>query len=81
MQLGLALQAHIIELRKAERLHGLPAGLLSWIACLRHSSEDDIMSQITHPPVKEALQPLQTLYSDQDFAWPRSDAGKRSSMT
>lgn len=64
VQLGESLQVHIIELRKAERLRSLPPALSAWIACLQHSLKDDLMSQITHPPVKEALQHLETLYSD-----------------
>ena len=67
VQLGKALQVHIIELGKAERLHDLPQALSAWIACLQHTTDEDTMSQISHPPVKEALQHIQTLCSDQEL--------------
>ena len=67
VQLGESLQLHIIELRKAELLHGLPPALSAWISGLLHSAEDDIMSQITYPPVKEAMQHLEALCSDEEL--------------
>src|SRR5690606_31289523 len=67
VQLGESLQLHIIELRKAERLHNLPPALNAWISGLLHSAEDDVMSQITYPPVKEALQHLEALRSDEEL--------------
>ncbi|MFC3337655.1 Rpn family recombination-promoting nuclease/putative transposase [Paracandidimonas soli] len=67
IQLGQALQVHIIELSKAESLHGLPQELFAWIACLQHATDDTAMSQISHPPVKEALQHLETLISDREL--------------
>ncbi|MCO7636785.1 Rpn family recombination-promoting nuclease/putative transposase [Pseudomonas sp. S 311-6] len=65
VQLGQAMQVHIIELPKAERLHGYPSALPDWVACLRHNLDDDRMSQITHPPVQDALKHLQGMYSDE----------------
>ena len=67
VQLGQAMQVHIIELQKADRLHDLPAELSAWIRCLQHSLDDDIMSQISHPPAKEALQHLTDLCSDEEL--------------
>jgi len=67
VQLGQTLQVHIIELRKAEGLRDLPAPLLAWIACLLHNLEEAAMTAITHPPVKEALTHLDTLYSDEEL--------------
>lgn len=67
IQLGQALQMHIIELRKAETLGKLPAPLLAWIACLLHNLDEAVMNEITHEPVKEALAHLDTLYSDEEL--------------
>lgn len=67
IQLGQALQLHIMELRKAERQRQLPAPLQAWIACLLHNLDEATMSTITHPPVKEALKHLEALYSDEEF--------------
>jgi len=67
VQLGQALQVHIMELRKAETLRGLPAPLRAWIACLLHNLEEAAMNEITHEPVKEALTHLDTLYSDEEL--------------
>ncbi|NYT63858.1 Rpn family recombination-promoting nuclease/putative transposase [Alcaligenaceae bacterium] len=67
VQLGEALQMHIIELRKAETLGALPAPLLAWIACLLHNLDEAAMNEITHPPVHEALSHLETLYSDEEL--------------
>ena len=69
VQLGQALQVHIIELRKAERLGGLPPELSAWISCLRHSTEENVMSQITHQPVQEALAHLRGMSSEEGLRW------------
>src|SRR5690606_25015156 len=45
----------------------LPPALSDWIACLQHTTDEDAMSQISHPPVKEALQHIQTLCSDREL--------------
>jgi len=67
VQLGEALQMHIIELPKAEKLGALPAPLLAWIACLLHNLDEAAMNEITHPPVHEALSHLEVLYSDEEL--------------
>ncbi|NYT61898.1 Rpn family recombination-promoting nuclease/putative transposase [Alcaligenaceae bacterium] len=67
VQLGVALQMHIIELGKAEVLGALPAPLLAWIACLLHNLDEAAMNEITHPPVREALSHLEVLYSDEEL--------------
>jgi len=67
MQLGQALQVHIIELRKAEKQRELPAPLRAWVACLLHNLDEAVMSEITHPPVKEALKHLEAMYSDEEL--------------
>ncbi|PWF21267.1 Rpn family recombination-promoting nuclease/putative transposase [Corticimicrobacter populi] len=64
-----ALQLHIMELPKAERLGGLPPELHAWIACLLHNLDEAVMKQITHPPVQETLQHLQTLSADEKLRW------------
>ncbi|TEA79923.1 Rpn family recombination-promoting nuclease/putative transposase [Allopusillimonas ginsengisoli] len=67
VQLDPALQVHIIELRKAERLRKLPAPLRAWIACLLHNLNEAAMNAITYPPVKEALKCLETMCSDEEL--------------
>ncbi|MCQ9616629.1 Rpn family recombination-promoting nuclease/putative transposase [Paenalcaligenes niemegkensis] len=67
VQLGEALQMHIIELPKAEKLSTLPAPLLAWITCLLHNLDEAAMNEITHPPVREALSHLETMYSDEEL--------------
>ena len=67
VQLDSVLQVHIIELSKAERLRKLPVPLRAWIACLLHTLDDTAMNAITYPPVKEALQHLEAMYSDEEL--------------
>ncbi len=67
MQFGEALQLHIIESRKAERQRGLPAALWAWTACLLHNLEEGAMSGITHPPVRQALEQLESMYCDEEL--------------
>lgn len=67
IQLGEALQLHIIELRKAERLRTVHEPLRAWITCLLHNRDEVAMSTISHPPVKEALEHLKHMYSDEEF--------------
>jgi len=67
VQLGQVLQVHIIELRKAEKQQALATPLQAWITCLLHNLDEAAMSTITHPPVKEALKQLETLYSDEEL--------------
>jgi len=64
-----ALQLHIMELPKAERLGGLPPALSAWISCLLHNLDEVAMNQITHPPVQEALNHLQELSADEELRW------------
>lgn len=66
VQLGEALQLHIIELSKAEALGVLPAPLLAWITCLLHNLDEAAMNEITYPPVREALSHLEVMYSDEE---------------
>jgi hypothetical protein len=63
----------LIELPKADRLakrHTLtpaPGSALSaWITWFQHWKDDNIMNQIAHPPVLEALQRLKTLSADDE---------------
>ena len=67
VQLGSALQLHIIELSKADRIAKLPGPLRAWIACPMHNLDEAAMSSITHLPVKDALQKLEHLYSDEEL--------------
>lgn len=61
------LQLHIVELDKAESLPS-PA-LRAWASCLRDSNNEALMSQITHPPVLEALQLLEDMQADDVLAY------------
>jgi predicted transposase/invertase (TIGR01784 family) len=71
VQLSQALEMHIVELSKAERLRGfstqLPPELFAWITCLLHAPHEDIMSQINHPPAQEAMRHLETMLSDEQL--------------
>lgn len=67
VQLGSALQVHIIELRKAEKQQELPTPLQAWIACLLHNLNEAAMNSISHTPVKEALELLETMYADEEL--------------
>ncbi|AZV94963.1 hypothetical protein CBF45_15615 [Bordetella sp. J329] len=67
VQLGQAMQVHIIELTKAETLHAFPPALTDWVACLHHNLGENPMNRIEHAPVREALQHLEDMYADRDF--------------
>jgi len=67
IQLGEVLQVHIIELTKAQRLPSLSEPLRAWVACLLHNLNEAVMSDITHPSVKEALKHLERMYSDEEL--------------
>jgi predicted transposase/invertase (TIGR01784 family) len=67
VRLGPAMEMHIIELAKAERLRGLPPALSDWIICLLHSPRESIVNKITHPPALEAMQHLETLLTDEQL--------------
>ncbi len=65
-----ALQLHMVELSKAERLRAGQTGPRSafddWVAFFTHWNKEDIMATITHEPVKQALAELQRLSGDED---------------
>jgi predicted transposase/invertase (TIGR01784 family) len=67
VHLDSAIQVHIIELRKAERLRKLPAPLRAWVTCLLHNLDEAAMNAITYPPVREALAHLKTICSDEEL--------------
>ncbi|MBB3101887.1 Rpn family recombination-promoting nuclease/putative transposase [Azomonas macrocytogenes] len=64
--LGNALQLHLIELPKADRLHSGQTRLANWITYFEHWQEDSIMSNVTHEPVRQAMQQLEQLSSDEE---------------
>ncbi|WP_345251291.1 PD-(D/E)XK nuclease family transposase [Pigmentiphaga soli] len=64
--LGRELVLHIVELPKADRLGKHPAALPAWITCFQHSQEDARMDEITHPPVRQALERLKVLQMDDE---------------
>ena len=53
-----AQQIDILELRKADRLALAPVALKNWVDLFEHWKEEDIMAQITHSPVLNALDSL-----------------------
>ena len=53
-----AQQIDILELRKADRLALAPGALKNWVDLFEHWKEEDIMAQITHSPVLNALDSL-----------------------
>ncbi len=78
--LGPELQLNIVELAKADRLATLASApgttrnsldakltaLSAWIAWFAHWNEENIMNQIAHPPILEAMQQLKLLSSDDE---------------
>ncbi len=62
------LQWHVVELSKALPLiDSRSAALQAWVTCLRHNLDEDIMSQIAYPPVREALDHLEAMCSDEEL--------------
>ena len=78
--LGPELQLNIVELAKADRLATLASApgttrnsldakltaLSAWITWFAHWNEENIMNQIAHPPILEAMQQLKMLSSDDE---------------
>ncbi|QVL50027.1 MAG: hypothetical protein KFB96_06025 [Thiocapsa sp.] len=55
----------LIELKKADRL-GLTAGPLgAWVTFFEHWSEEAIMAQVEHPPIREAMSRVRALSADE----------------
>lgn len=69
VRLGRELQLNLIELPKADRLGVAASDLAAWVAYFKHWREEATMSQITHPPVQEALAHLQALSADEETRW------------
>ena len=66
-RLGAELELNIIELAKADRLHKAGAqGLNAWVTFFEHWKEDSTMSQLTYPPVQQALEVLKDLSADDE---------------
>ena len=82
VRLGDELSLHVVELRKADRRRrgagddggaGVGTGpgaahpeLMAWIAFLEHWKEAKEMSELTYPPVQQALDKLQTLSQNEE---------------
>jgi predicted transposase/invertase (TIGR01784 family) len=66
VQLGQSFEIHIIELNKAERLRGLPPALTDWVTSFLHSPQEAVTRQITHPPVLEAIQKMESMFSEEE---------------
>lgn len=67
--LSTALEWNLIELPKADRLGMGAAALRAWVAYFEHWQENAVMGAITHGPVKQALQQLEELSSDEQTFW------------
>ncbi len=66
-RLGPELQLNIVELGKADRLHTAGArGLAAWVTFFEHWKEESTMSQLTYPPVQQALEMLKDLSADDE---------------
>jgi predicted transposase/invertase (TIGR01784 family) len=66
-KLGAELELNIIELGKADRLQGTAAkSLAAWVAFFEHWSEESAMSQLSYPPVQQALDRLKALSADSE---------------
>jgi predicted transposase/invertase (TIGR01784 family) len=66
VQLGQSLEIHVVELKKAEVLRDLPPALTDWVTSFLHSPEEAVTRQITHPPVLEAIQKMETMFSEEE---------------
>ena len=66
-RLGAALELNIIELAKADRLHKAGAqGLNAWVTFFEHWKEESTMSQLSYPPVQQALEMLKNLSAEDE---------------
>ena len=66
-RLGAELELNIIELAKADRLHKAGAqGLTAWVTFFEHWKEESTMSQLSYPPVQQALEMLKNLSADDE---------------
>lgn len=64
------LQLHVLELRKLDRQREASPGVLGdWIAWFKHWREDNVMSEIHHPPVQKAQNQLKRLSDDEETRW------------
>ena len=68
VRLGEELQFNLIELPKADRLGAGGPALAAWVAFLKHWQEEQRMSEINYPPVKEAMDRIRDM-SDDTLAW------------
>lgn len=67
VRLGSELQLNLIELPKSDILTRDPnSALAAWITWFKHYKDDNIMNQITHPPVLQAQQRLKELSADEE---------------
>ena len=75
------LEVNLVELPKADRLgeNNRETPLSAWITFFKHAQEPDIMSQIEHPPVREAMDTLRGI-SDDELKQLHALARKRALM-
>ena len=79
------LELNLVELPKADRLGendrgtGRATPLSAWATFFKHAREPDIMSQIEHPPVREAMDTLRGI-SDDELTQLHALARKRALM-
>lgn len=57
---------NLIELPKFDRLHAHSGALAAWVAYFEHFQEDAVMNDISHAPIRQALQQLQELSADDE---------------
>ncbi|WP_157666693.1 Rpn family recombination-promoting nuclease/putative transposase [Bordetella genomosp. 13] len=67
IEFGNELHWHLVELPKADMLATGSPQFQAWVACLRHNLNEEVMNQITHPPVREALFHLESMCSDEEL--------------
>jgi hypothetical protein len=63
--LGKVLQLNLIELKKADRLGPTAGPLGAWVTFFEHWSEDTVMAQVEHPPIREAMNRVRALSADE----------------
>ena len=75
------LEVNLVELPKADRLgeNDRKTPLSAWVTFFKHAQEPDIMSQIEHPPVREAMDTLRGI-SDDELKQLHALARKRALM-
>lgn len=64
--IGNELQLNIVELKKADRLGHLSGPTGAWVSFFEHWQEDVIMADISHEPVKQAMNRIRQLSAEEE---------------